>query len=78
MTLSFLVSELQIRMGISEIADMDGVLWRGGKTIDGAPETLKFLSELKKKIFFATNNSTSTRLEVRRPSKVRFTPHPVR
>ena len=43
---------------------MDGVLWRAGKTIDGAPETLEYLLSQNKKIFFATNNATSTRIEV--------------
>ena len=43
---------------------MDGVLWRGGHVIDGAPETLQFLKEQKKQIFFATNNATCTRAEV--------------
>ena len=44
---------------------MDGVLWRGGKVLDGAAEVLQLLKEADKRIFFATNNATMTREQVR-------------
>ncbi|KAL2651640.1 hypothetical protein R1flu_019768 [Riccia fluitans] len=41
--------------------DVDGVIWRGGKLIEGVPETLDMLRAMGKKLFFVTNNSTKSR-----------------
>ena len=43
------------------IFDCDGVIWKGDKLIEGVPETLDFLREQGKKLFFVTNNSTKSR-----------------
>ena len=43
------------------IFDCDGVIWRGDHVIDKVPMVLDKLRELKKKIFFVTNNSTKSR-----------------
>lgn len=43
------------------IFDCDGVIWKGDSVIEGVPEVLEKLRELKKKIFFVTNNSTKSR-----------------
>eukprot|EP01053_Blabericola_migrator_P006479 Blabericola_migrator_1__6478@NODE_326_length_9761_cov_41_862080_g263_i0_p1_GENE_NODE_326_length_9761_cov_41_862080_g263_i0NODE_326_length_9761_cov_41_862080_g263_i0_p1_ORF_typecomplete_len1066_score158_30Hydrolase_6/PF13344_6/3_3e24Hydrolase_like/PF13242_6/3_7e14HAD_2/PF13419_6/0_13HAD_2/PF13419_6/8_2e05HAD_2/PF13419_6/1_8e04PGP_phosphatase/PF09419_10/3_8e02PGP_phosphatase/PF09419_10/0_00012Acid_phosphat_B/PF03767_14/0_31_NODE_326_length_9761_cov_41_862080_g263_i0833280 len=46
------------------VFDMDGVLWRGSTPIEGAADAIRFLaSDRGKKVFFATNNATSTRKE---------------
>ena len=39
----------------------DGVIWKGDSLIDGVPSVLERLKQLKKKIFFVTNNSTKSR-----------------
>ncbi|KAL3700338.1 hypothetical protein R1sor_018360 [Riccia sorocarpa] len=41
--------------------DVDGVIWRGGKIIQGVPETLDMLRAMGKKLLFVTNNSTKSR-----------------
>lgn len=41
--------------------DADGVLWVGGKTIQGAPETICKLREMGINVFVVTNNPTLTR-----------------
>lgn len=43
------------------IFDCDGVIWKGDSLIDGVPNVLEKLKQLKKKIFFVTNNSTKSR-----------------
>jgi phosphoglycolate/pyridoxal phosphate phosphatase family enzyme len=43
------------------IFDCDGVIWRGDSVIDKVPAVLAKLRELKKTIFFVTNNSTKSR-----------------
>ena len=45
------------------IFDMDGVLYRGAQVMPYARETLDRLRTAKWEIFFATNNSTATRLD---------------
>jgi phosphoglycolate/pyridoxal phosphate phosphatase family enzyme len=45
------------------IFDMDGVLYRGAQVLPYARETLDRLRRAKWDIFFATNNSTATRLD---------------
>ncbi|BBM99829.1 4-nitrophenyl phosphatase [Marchantia polymorpha subsp. ruderalis] len=41
--------------------DVDGVIWRGGKVIEGVAETLDMLRDMGKKLLFVTNNSTRSR-----------------
>eukprot|EP01041_Mallomonas_annulata_P001201 gene1201-2336_t len=43
------------------IFDCDGVIWKGDSIIEGIPSVLEKLRELKKTIFFVTNNSTKSR-----------------
>ncbi|MEW6619596.1 MAG: HAD-IIA family hydrolase [bacterium] len=43
------------------IFDLDGVIYRGKKVIDGAPETLKILRERGHNLFFLTNDTSKTR-----------------
>lgn len=45
------------------IFDMDGVLYRGAQVLPYARESLDRLRRAKWEIFFATNNSTATRLD---------------
>jgi 4-nitrophenyl phosphatase len=45
------------------IFDMDGVLYRGAQVLPYARETLDRLRGAKWDVFFATNNSTATRLD---------------
>jgi 4-nitrophenyl phosphatase len=45
------------------IFDMDGVLYRGAEVLPYAREALDRLRRAKWEIFFATNNSTATRLD---------------
>jgi 4-nitrophenyl phosphatase len=45
------------------IFDMDGVLYRGAQVMPYARETLERLRRAKWDVFFATNNSTATRLD---------------
>jgi phosphoglycolate/pyridoxal phosphate phosphatase family enzyme len=45
------------------IFDMDGVLYRGAQVLPHARETVDRLRKAKWDVFFATNNSTATRLE---------------
>ena len=45
------------------VCDCDGVLWRGGKVLDGVPETLALLRRLGKTVVFVTNNSTKSRVQ---------------
>ncbi|XP_067656226.1 glycerol-3-phosphate phosphatase-like [Haliotis asinina] len=41
--------------------DCDGVLWDGNGAIPGSLETINLLRKLGKRVFYATNNSSSTR-----------------
>lgn len=41
--------------------DCDGVLWRGGEPIPGAPEAVKTLRTLGRKVLFFTNNAALSR-----------------
>ena len=41
--------------------DCDGVLFRGSSVIAGAPEVVRRLGELGKRVFFVTNNATKSR-----------------
>jgi phosphoglycolate/pyridoxal phosphate phosphatase family enzyme len=43
------------------ILDMDGVLYRGNRVIDGAPDAVGWLRRIGKKLIFITNNSAKTR-----------------
>lgn len=43
------------------IFDCDGVIWRGDSVIEGVPDVIENLRQLKKRIFFVTNNSTKSR-----------------
>ena len=45
------------------IFDMDGVLYRGAQVMPYAREALERLRRAKWEVFFATNNSTATRLD---------------
>jgi 4-nitrophenyl phosphatase len=45
------------------IFDMDGVLYRGAQVMPHAREALDRLRRAKWRVFFATNNSTATRLD---------------
>jgi 4-nitrophenyl phosphatase len=45
------------------IFDMDGVLYRGARVMPYARESLDRLRRAKWEVFFATNNSTATRLD---------------
>jgi 5'-nucleotidase len=45
------------------IFDMDGVLYRGSHVMPYAPDALERLRRAKWDVFFATNNSTATRLD---------------
>jgi 4-nitrophenyl phosphatase len=48
------------------IFDMDGVLYRGAQVLPYAREALDRLRRAKWEVFFATNNSTATRLDYAR------------
>ena len=41
--------------------DLDGVLWRGKEAVPGAPDTVKKLKQLGKRVLFVTNNAGTTR-----------------
>ncbi|GAB5371976.1 hypothetical protein AAMO2058_001626000 [Amorphochlora amoebiformis] len=43
------------------IFDCDGVIWKGDTLIDGIPETLDFLRQQGKTIYFVTNNARKSR-----------------
>lgn len=43
--------------------DLDGVIWRGNKAIEGAVETVNYLMEENRHVIFLTNNSTRSREE---------------
>eukprot|EP01120_Amphizonella_sp_Union-15-10_P010747 TRINITY_DN4412_c0_g1_i3.p1 TRINITY_DN4412_c0_g1~~TRINITY_DN4412_c0_g1_i3.p1 ORF type:complete len:229 (+),score=38.54 TRINITY_DN4412_c0_g1_i3:75-761(+) len=45
--------------------DCDGVLWRSGTVIEGIPATLQLLRRLGKKLYFVSNNSSSSREQYR-------------
>ncbi|WP_148882963.1 HAD-IIA family hydrolase [Thermococcus aciditolerans] len=47
-----------MRRKISLIFDMDGVLYRGNKPVDGARELIEFLKDTGVPFIFLTNNST--------------------
>lgn len=49
----------------SVISDMDGVIYRGGKLIDGAGEFVKKLNSNKISFLFLTNNSEQTPLDLK-------------
>ncbi|XP_011635554.1 pyridoxal phosphate phosphatase-like isoform X1 [Pogonomyrmex barbatus] len=42
------------------LSDIDGVLWRFNKPIDGASESLATLQNMGKQLYLVTNNSTKT------------------
>lgn len=44
--------------------DLDGTVYFGSKLIPGANETINFFRKKHKKIYFTTNNSTKTRLQI--------------
>ncbi len=48
-------------MGMRFIIDMDGVLYRGSRKIEGSEKLIHFLQEHKIPFLLATNNSTRTR-----------------
>merc|ERR1712071_367115 len=43
------------------LVDCDGVLWAGSKLITHSVDTINFLKENGKRVFYVTNNSTKTR-----------------
>ena len=46
------------------LADCDGVLWNGPRSLDGSAEVIQGLRKLGKRIIFVTNNGTRTRQDV--------------
>jgi len=55
------------------ILDCDGVLWRGERVVEGAPQAVRALLELGKTVAYATNNATrSRRMYVHRLSRMGF------
>jgi 4-nitrophenyl phosphatase len=46
------------------VLDLDGVIYRGDRTIDGSPEAVRKLREAGKKLLFMTNNSTRHEADV--------------
>lgn len=44
--------------------DLDGTVYYGSKIIPGANETIEFFRKKNKKIYFTTNNSTKTRVQI--------------
>lgn len=44
--------------------DLDGTIYYGNDIIDGAKETIEFLKNNGKKVFFITNNSSATRTDI--------------
>lgn len=43
--------------------DCDGVLWRSGNIVPGADKAIEKLLSLGKRVFYITNNSTTSRAE---------------
>lgn len=48
----------------SVVFDLDGTIYYGDSIIDGVIEVLEYLNEKNKKIFYLTNNSSKTRVEI--------------
>ena len=46
------------------LADCDGVLWNGPRSLDGSAEVIQGLRKSGKRIIFVTNNGTRTRQDV--------------
>ncbi|MDU4978261.1 MAG: HAD-IIA family hydrolase, partial [Clostridium celatum] len=46
------------------IFDLDGTIYYGNSVIDGAIDTIDHMKKLGKKVFYLTNNSTKSRLQV--------------
>lgn len=46
------------------VLDLDGVLYRGDRTVPGSPEAVEALREAGKRLLFVTNNSTPTEADV--------------
>lgn len=46
------------------ISDCDGVLWRGGKAIEGSVEMINKFVEMGKKVFYITNDCNNTRSKI--------------
>ena len=46
------------------LLDQDGVLWHGAQPIEGSLETVARLQAAGKRVYFVTNNSTRTRVQV--------------
>lgn len=52
------MSDKNLKSVKAYLFDMDGTLYIGGKLIDGASQTLEYLRNHGKKVFFLTNNSS--------------------
>lgn len=46
------------------VFDLDGTIYYGSKIIEGVQEILSYIRENNKRIFFLTNNSTKSRVEI--------------
>lgn len=46
------------------VLDLDGVIYRGARTIEGSPEAVERLRSAGKQLLFLTNNATRTEAEV--------------
>jgi NagD protein len=53
-----------LREKLGFLCDMDGVLYHGGRLLEGVPEFVGWLEENKKQYLFLTNNSGQTPLEL--------------
>ena len=57
----------EVASGLADIStmifDMDGVIWRGSRLIDGAREAIESLEAQGRRVFYLTNNSAKSRAQ---------------